>query len=450
MKSNDISACFISDSNKIKLSAGDLFDRIINVKLTCQSKVTGLEEVFVIRSDYELIYTNQSFDSEQAIYGIAGTYIIRRCTKKPSIKVHCKMVTSNTGTSVTVQVANFYMLSKDGKHLRSFNESDYVLCKVEVTMGYWGQFNGVLSNRSTILDYFNIEPVNGADKITLTAPIVVTTDKLPPDSTLQLQGFVGEIYSSPVGITTISDASTALSKPTASSGTGLAKIFYENITRRYINKHIVGAKQEEILLASLDPQTKQLPQTLADNYGVHCYLSEGAEALEIGKLIDSEGNEVARTVYFEAGWTIGQTITRIIENLNVNLEYCFANNGAVLIYTPGEANNPSKLNSKFSKDGLYKDTVLANAKLYNNKLPAVYNINIDTVATITCPFFTFIQPFQHIEFASRYALTSMVSYFASYAPTINKFLVINATISFATEEDVNEVSITAVSETTKR
>ena len=67
---------------------------------------------------------------------------------------------------------------------------------------------------------------------------------------------------------------------------------------------------------------------------------------------------------------------------------------------------------------MYDKTVLRNKKLYDNKLPAVYNINIDSVATIVCPFFTFIEPFQYIEFESRYALTSLVSYFASYSPTI--------------------------------
>ena len=94
---------------------------------------------------------------------------------------------------------------------------------------------------------------------------------------------------------------------------------------------------------------------------------------------------------------------------------------------------------------MYDRSVLKDEDLYNNALPAVYNINVDAVATIVCPFFTFIEPFQYVEFASRYALTSVVSYYASYKPTINRFLVINATISFATEEAINEVQMTAVS-----
>ena len=107
--------------------------------------------------------------------------------------------------------------------------------------------------------------------------------------------------------------------------------------------------------------------------------------------------------------------------------------------------DPEVINKAYTDQGLYKGTVLYNKKLYNGRLPAVYNINIDAVATITCPFFTFIQPFQYVEFASRYALTSVVSYYAQYNPTIYRFLVINATLTFATVEDINEMHITAVS-----
>ena len=112
---------------------------------------------------------------------------------------------------------------------------------------------------------------------------------------------------------------------------------------------------------------------------------------------------------------------------------------------PPPVSNVQGIADEYDKQGLYKHTVLANKLLYDGKLPAVYNINVDAVATIVCPFFTFIEPFQYVEFASRYALTSNVAYFASYAPTISRFLVISATISFATQEEVNEVQITAVS-----
>ena len=145
------------------------------------------------------------------------------------------------------------------------------------------------------------------------------------------------------------------------------------------------------------------------------------------------------------GWTVGQTVARIMSYMDKELDYTFSLDGDILIYTPTEMQDAEGLTKAFHSQNLYKNTVLANSKLYNGRLPAVYNINIDAVATIVCPFFTFIQPFQYVEFASRYALTSVVTYFASYKPTIYRFLVISATISFATVDDVNEVQITAVS-----
>jgi hypothetical protein len=105
--------------------------------------------------------------------------------------------------------------------------------------------------------------------------------------------------------------------------------------------------------------------------------------------------------------------------------------------------DPESIYNAFVNQNVYKEKVFT--KMYKNKLPAVYNVNIDAVATIVCPFFTFIEPFQYIEFASRYALTSIVGYYANYKATINKFYAISAQTTFATTEDANEVQIKAVS-----
>jgi hypothetical protein len=454
------SAQLIPNEQKVNLQIGDIFDRIINLKLNCYNKQTGIRESFVIRSDYELVWLGQTFDGNGGITIGNGQYLIRRCSFKPSIKVQCKMVTSNTGTSIDVYVSNFFLVTGDGKHLRSFNEESYVIETVEIVMGYWGQLKLPQNQVPAYKDYFNIEAKNGADKIIINAPVVVTTDKLPPDSVIHLHGYVGEIYSDPVAITTTVSPIQAMAEPVASSGTDLEKVMFEEITRRYFNSHsIITSTNVRTLKANVPvSDIKSLPVTLildnkgkmsplnAQTYGVHVYLSEEAKKLKLPKKIDKDGNEVDQNVYFEAGWTIGQTIARIMSYLDAELEFTFSNNGDVLIYTPEEMlKNIQGLADKYDRDGLYRHTVLANPLLYDGKLPAVYNINVDAVATITCPFFTFIEPFQYIEFASRYALTSAVSYYASYAPTVSRFLVISALISFATQENVNEVQITAVS-----
>lgn len=459
------SAVFITNEQKLNLKAGDMFDKIINLKINCMNK-DGQEESFVIRSDYELIYPDSSLniDGDMIPY-LRNSCIIRRCSIKPSIKVQCKMVSSNTGINAEVYVTNFFMLTHNGKHLRSFNSSQYKIKSVEIAMGYWGQFRIGEESESlapSFEDYFNIDAKNGADKITLTGTIVVTTDKLPPDSVLHIKGYVADVYSSPVAVSKITDAEKALSNPVASSGKGFEEVCYSLITRRYLNKHYftdgAGSKiktgkrnvavsdiEDYDVPVNFDPDTGLLSTTDADKYGVKVYLSNEAKKIAIPKARDEQDNEVEKVLYFEAGWTIGQTIARIITFMEAELDYTFTKKGDVLIYSTSEVTDPKKLNDAFETEGLYEDTVLANKKFYNNRLPAVYNINIDAVATITCPFFTFFEPFQYIEFASRYALTSVVSYFASYSPTIYRFLIINASISFATVDEVNEVQITAVS-----
>ena len=379
------------------------------------------------------------------------------------------MVTSNVATSVDIFVNNFFLLTKDGNYLRSFNESQYYIKSVTIAMGYWGQFKDTVNpdSKNALEQYFDIKAENGADSLTLTSPIVVTTDKLPPDSTLHLHGYVADIYGSPVGITKVDNAQKAFDRPSVSSGNEIEKVFFECITRRYVNPHSyidekknkIGtlnikklvpvskdSKVEFIKSLSLDEETNQLSESNANDYGVKVYLSKKVKEVKFKKIYDSDGKEVERKIYFEPGWTIGQTIVRIMSYLDADLEFTFTLKGDVLIYTPLEMlDDIEEISKELYKDGVYDDSVLKNKDLYNNALPAVYNINIDAVATIVCPFFTFIEPFQYVEFASRYALTSTVAYYASYKPTIYRFLVINALISFATEEAVNEVQMSAVS-----
>lgn len=445
---NEVRAHFISDEDKLNLQPGDLFDRIINLKFTCRKKDTDEQEVFVIRSDYELVYPNTSFMTDRSADDFNGKFIIRRCTQKPSIKVQCKMVTANMGTSIGITISNFFMLTHDGKHLRSFNAEDYVIDSIEIVMGYWGQLKNSIdinnSNPEKVLDsFFNIRAVNGADKIAITngKPIIVTTDKLPPDSTLHIKGYVADIYTSPVAITKTDTPAKALTKPVVTSGTEFEKVLFENITRRYVNGHRVIGLDKELKL----DEDNLLSETDAQDYGVRVFLSKGASKVKLHAIKSSSDEEQDRKMYFEAGWTIGQTLTRVFSFINADLDYTFSLDGDVIIYTPREMQNPQELYEAYNEQEMYKETTLSNTELYNSRIPAVYNINIDAVATIVCPFFTFLQPFQYIEFASRYALNGLVSYYANYNPTVQRFLVINASISFATVEDVNEVQITAVS-----
>lgn len=460
------SATFITDKEKLSLTSTDLFDRIINLKITCIDKTAGSSsaqrvEEFVVRSDYELVTPSGEIPVDGVLYpDRKGKYIIRRCTYKPSIKVQYKMVTDSAATQINVFLSNFFMLTKDGKHLRSFNSKDYAIESVQIVMGYWGQFKDM--QPLTVDDYFNIEAHNGADKITIAGDkgIYVRTEKLPPDSVISISGFVADIYGSPMGITNVDDTVKAFSKPVAKSGSDMEKILFDNISKRYANLHYftdgAGSKIPVKLNVPVSTLSKFKTSLIldgdlmtdvdAETYGVKVWASDKVKEMKVPKLVDSEGNEVDNTIFFENGYTIGQTINKICSSLNVLLNYTFTKTGDLIVYTGEEARNPKELYDMFEKAGMYKDSVFANKAFYDGKLPAVYNISIDALATITCPYFTFLEPFQKIEFASRYALTSLVSYYADYNPSITQFYAISVSCSFATVEDINEMQITAVSQ----
>jgi hypothetical protein len=257
------------------------------------------------------------------------------------------MVTSNVGTSIGITVSNFFMLTQDGKHIRSFNESKYVITAIGIVMGYWGQLKDSLNPDKTnseelLQDYFNIKAVNGADKISITngKPIIVTTEKLPPDSAIHIKGFVADIYSSPVALTKVATPVDALKKPVASSGTDLETLLFEQITRRYASGHRVYASVNRTTDKRLKTQLPvgakgsftvdgveitaddngQMSKEDAEKYGVKVYLSDKAKEIHIEQLTDGKGNKKDRKLYFESGWTIGQTITRIISYMDKKIK----------------------------------------------------------------------------------------------------------------------------------
>ena len=463
MSDREVLARFIDDEAKLNLNRHDLFDKIINLKINCYDEKSGMRESFVIRSDYELVYPDSSVPtSTSSTESLGNRYLIRRCTMKPSIKVQYKMVAKNTGINVNVYISNFFMLTKDGKHIRSFNSAKYKIESVKIVMGYWGQLKRNKEEKPmTYKDYFNIEAKGGADSITIVEPIVVTMDKLPPDSVLHLKGYVAGIYDSPIAVSKITTAEKAKDHPIAKSEDSVQAILYRVITRRYLNLHTLDSTESDSkklervsaiknfpVKVKYDETTGLMDDKEAEAYGVKVYVTKRLKDIQLPKVIDGNGEEKPKRFHFEQGWTIGMTIARLSTFLQYNLSYTFNNKGEALIYLTDEVNDPDSLYQAFVNSDMYKSSVFSEA--YNNKLPAVYNINVDAVTTIVCPFFTFLNPFEDIEFASRYALTSVVSYFANYSSTNYKFRVISASISFATVEDVNEVQITAVTATEKK
>lgn len=438
----------LPDKNKTNLTQFDIFDKIINLRLTTgklnADGVTATEgDVYVVRSDYEVVYPGMQITNVFKAGAIPGNnYYIRKCEYKPSIKVQMKNVSPYTGIEIDIFLTNFYMLDASGKTLLSFSNSAYPLQKVELMMGYWGQFKEM--KHDTWNDLREFIPGFGVDVITINN-VYVTTEKMPPDYTMRIHGYVGSTaLSAPVGATEsntfdlIQEAGLIETVTIKDKKTAVEKLFYKYITRRFTKSNVFPEGKIPVLKDGF------MSETDADLYGVKVFCSEGVKNISDkqieSKKIDSEGNEVEAKIYFNGGKNVKNTIYRMLSYINADLVYTQLYTGDYIVFTQKESMDVDSL--KVTED-YGKDTALV--KIYKNILPAVYNINVtDARVLITAPFFFFVEPFLVVEFVSRYTLSSLVSYYAELGKDISKFKIIQQSLSFATVDKINEMMLTGV------
>ena len=292
------------DKNNLQLQAGDLFDRVINLKfITSEKGSDGVEKYvdeFVLRSDYELV--DAKFVANVANDTVSYSQnkkisSIRKCRLKPSVKVQYKQVAGNTTIELDIFVQNFFMLDSEGKTLMSFSNVKGHLASVEIQMGYFGQFANFFKGNEngvpTLEQYFDfkVKP-EGVQTITCNV-IYCQTDKLPPDSTMHIHGFVGSCYTQPVTDKMITDdnqtSSIELSTVDTSSVymyekeenafrfKSFAHYLYNNITRRFLRNKIPATNRKEV--KNLKIKFKDGGVCLDDEsslkYGVIVFLSKG-------------------------------------------------------------------------------------------------------------------------------------------------------------------------------
>ena len=297
------------NKDSLQLQAGDLFDRVINLKFLTSEQVTtkeggnGVEKYvdeFVLRSDYELVDTKfvenvangtVSYSQDKKIS------CIRKCRLKPSVKVQYKQVAGNTQIELDIFIQNFFMLDSKGKTLMSFSNAKGRLASVEIQMGYFGQFAGFFKGNEngvpTLEQYFDftVKP-EGVQTITCNV-MYCQTDKLPPDSTMHIHGFVGSCYTQPVTDKMVTDdnqtSSIELSTVDTSSVymyekeknafrfKSFAHYLYNNVTRRFLRNKIPATNKKEV--KNLKIKFKDGGVCLDDDsslkYGVVVFLSSG-------------------------------------------------------------------------------------------------------------------------------------------------------------------------------
>lgn len=441
-----MNARLLNDNEKINLTADDLFDRVINLKFVTgyANSDDSVKNEFYIRSDYEIVYPHQSVTSVLQANNIATSeYYIRKCRHKPSIKVQFKNVGNGTSIGIKIFLSNFFMTTSDGQQLMNFNNDTYPIRSVEILMGYWGQFKRYEHKDWRKLNKENFNSKYGTTHLVCGVQYV-TTEKLPPDYDLCIHAWIGE---NPYGtsrtadtkLVTYSDFRRTGSVQVSTSATSLENILFENITQRFTR------------LSTDSDRLKGLNQILsvadAKRYGIRVYVSEEArnfskEVLE-KKKEDSSGQGKKKYLSFEVGVTPENTLINLLSLIDERLKYKRLYSGDFIVCMSSEVDDlPSLFDSINRVNGnILEHSSVANEG-FNHNLPAVYNINVDTLATIVAPFFYAVDTFDYVVFESRYVMSDLVAYYAlGEGVRMNTFFVINQSVSFATVEDVNEMTL---------
>lgn len=457
----------LHDKSKLSLGALDLFDRVINLKLTI-----GDGSEYVVRSDYEMYYPDlmpMVSGLKEYKFGDSNKCYIRKCQYKPSIKVQYKRVSMSTPIAVDIYLENFYMFDKNGKMIKNLNGITAPLNRVDIALGYFGQFKEAIQKTTTSainidqLFDFNADNLSGhgITFITMNNVEYVQTDKLPPDMMIHIHGYVGNLYTSE-----LKDVATANQYETikeeaktidyGSAHTAWGDTLFEQVCFNCISKNWLSGKKADSYPSSVKALLKdktggsleingKLSDTDAKLYGVAVYLSD--KAIEVVKeydnehryyMDDGEVKEVKIDVAL-AKDAIGKA-NAILKAFGIE-DLRFTTIGSdILFYVQSEMKTLSEANASNSLKSVYNK---ASANVYwDNKLPAVYNITTDALCTITCPFFFFLNPFQKFYFKSAYALSGLVSYYANFtASAEDEFYALWQTVSFATVDNINECTI---------
>ena len=451
----DFQSHLLSDSEKKNnlsfLTASDMIDRIINLKLTTANYIDGKGEIkhdeYVIRSDWELCYKNTGkMATGEASYLELKDCYIRRYVHKPSIKVQYKQIASGTAIEIDIFVHNFTMLSADGRSLMAFNAMSYPLAQVEVQMGYIGQFN---HKPTTLAEYFDFSHKLNVDTLTVDVSRgYVQTDSLPPDSVLHIHGYVGTCYIPPLiqlqGKEIKKTVYEDIKNPKLKYNDYFKDYVYWNITKRFVRKAVNSGA------IVLDEKTGTMNDLEAEKYGVKVFASSellkaSKEAEKAFTAVSKSGEKIVKTVTSHYSDSVVQAMNILRDELGLDIGFKALLDGNYVAFLAEETGDSQKL-AETLRLYKYEDKDLLEAgsvvdTIYHNILPAVSNITTDRLCTIVCPFFYFLNPFDMIKFKSRYALGGIVSYLANFSVVESKFYALYMTVSFATVENINECTI---------
>lgn len=471
---------FLHDEDKTQLGIYDLYDRVVNLKLYVTAKDSEnkeyVQDTYVIRSDFEPKFHNLEksvIENNTLQFSTQNSYQIVKCNHKPSIKVQYKRVSMSTPVSVDIYIHNFFMLDRTGKMIKNFNNLTNKLTKIELAMGYFGQFENSLKPATSSVDEISMDDLfdfseerlnpNGVTLITISNVAFVQTDSLPPDMVVHIHGYVGNYYSPILSeMKEIIDkglpdnyldivSKNELYKNSSTGDTFIEKLFFNNVTINWARQGLTLDKNSNIEGTNIkisNIKTMILKGSFsveeAKKFGILVYFSNGA--LKYAKDWEKENLTNKETSYVvgkvSAASTAIEKANAVLSTLGITDELMIQpidTTGNLVCYRKEELEDIQSMTYSTPLEQAYKGTSIST--YWKDKLPAVYNITTDALCTIVCPFFFFINPFQKFYFKTRYALGGMVSYYANFNATEDEFYALWQTVSFATVENVNECTI---------
>lgn len=416
----------------------DMCDRIINLKLYAEytdASGSRQETVLAVRSDWEPVTVSRADGTSYSdVY-------VRKCVHKPDITVKYSKVASSVATGIDVYLSNYVIITSDGKALRDFTASGYKLKKFVVTMGYWGQFKDYPPQPGS--DYADIKAPPGVDSLVCDNPLYVVQDKLPPENTLHLRGEVSRLLDVPVPAVDDGAYGSFASMKSAGIIKEAGDGGLEGLVRELVLPYYAAVSEE--YMGGLGGSVSSIAQSAR----YKLYSTERFGALAVPGVKDADGYEHPMVFMSDEckDRTITQSLGRIFERAGyTNARYTvLGGEGAILLYTEEDEGDVSLLGALTDK--AYAGTVFAS--VYENKLPAVNNIIIDSTATIVCPYFAVIQPYQRVKFKNRYSVSSVAAYYSGGTGGVSEFYPYSVSISFATRRPLNEVQLYCVPERTK-
>jgi hypothetical protein len=476
----------------LRLTSRDLFDRIINLKFIRASKRT-----FTVRSDCECVFYKN---------GGQGATGFKKCVQKPDIKITYKQVSPSVAIEIGIEIKNLHIegaeesgftegTDSEGAIAASGGKSDISLggdpvetCVIQ--MGYRAQFpdwvrGGLKKNIDQFYDLNNNAITALAGDTDIKPPAQLTVQILagyptsyPPDRTIYFQGTVGGLDTGLRWNHTVDELVTGFGD--AAYPDGLSEIedyLNQFVRRRFVcagithragtakkktktdGKDAYAYRQEieiyndgslaegKAVSGTAEPKWEALP--LGENglmsvgdakkYGVACYCSKvlrnkPANGLYGYGLTVTEA-EALRPIppvpYNDLQDTLAAQLNSLQQHFPF-LRWFALDDGNYFFYHENET-DADLWTDPFIKERQKEKAVI---------LPAVYDITPSGVRTIRAPFVSWVGPAITVLFSSRFSKGTFTSYF--YPAKTKAFLVMTASVKFATVEDVNEMELACV------